>query len=115
MTSSSFDTLVRDYLKERYDESPTWASMLGLTEYDEHSEDLSAEAFRRRDEEVVSWIKRLRAVGDAELNPAERIDRDAIIASLRGRELMSANSRAMRSRVAISSSRAKGSRVHGAL
>jgi len=88
VTSAPFSSLVKEYLDERYDESPTWASMLGLTAYDERSEDLSAEAFRRRDAAVLDWTKRLRAVGDDALDPDERIDRDVILASLRGRELM---------------------------
>ena len=88
MTSAPFSSLVKEYLEERYDESPTWASMLGLTAYDERSEDLSAEAFRRRDAAVLAWTKLLRAVGDEALTPDDRIDRDVILASLRGRELM---------------------------
>lgn len=87
MTSAPFASLVKSYLKERYDESPTWASTLGLTAYDERSEDLSAEGFRRRDASVIEWTKRLKAVPDEELSPDERIDRDVILASLRGREL----------------------------
>ena len=88
MTSAPFSSLVKDYLTERYEESPTWASMLGLTAYDERSEDLSAEAFRRREAAVVDWTKRFAAVENAALTPDERIDRDVILASLRGRELM---------------------------
>jgi len=88
VTSAPFASLVKDYLDERYEESPTWASMLGLTAYDERSEDLSAEAFRRRDAAVLAWKKRLAALGDDTLTPDERIDRDVILASLRGRELM---------------------------
>ncbi len=88
MTSAPFSSLVKDYLADRYEESPTWASMLGLTAYDERSEDLSAEAFRRRDAAVLDWTKRFAAVPDDSLTPAERIDRDVILASLRGRELM---------------------------
>ena len=88
MTSAPFSSLVKDYLDERYEESPSWASMLGLTAYDERSEDLSAEAFRRRDAAVLDWTKRFAAVTDDSLTAAERIDRDVILASLRGRELM---------------------------
>jgi len=88
VTSAPFSSLVKDYLTERYEESPTWASMLGLTAYDERSEDLSAEAFRRREAAVVDWTKRFAAVENAALTPDERIDRDVILASLRGRELM---------------------------
>jgi len=61
--------------------------MLGLTAYDERSEDLSAEAFRRREAAVRDWTKRLAAIPDDGLSPDERIDRDVILASLRGREL----------------------------
>lgn len=86
MPSAQFASLAQSYLKERYDESPSWASMLGLTEYDERTEDLSAEAFRRREAEVLEWTKRFRAMDDG-LSPDERIDRDVILSSLRGREL----------------------------
>jgi uncharacterized protein (DUF885 family) len=88
VTSAPFLSLVKDYLADRYEESPSWASTLGLTAYDERSEDLSAEAFRRRDAAVLDWTKRFAAVQDATLTPDERIDRDVILASLRGRELM---------------------------
>jgi uncharacterized protein (DUF885 family) len=88
VTSAPFSSLVKEYLDERYDESPSWASTLGLTAYDERSEDLSAEAFRRRDAAVLAWTERLKAIGDDTLAPDERIDRDVILASLRGRELM---------------------------
>ena len=87
MTSAPFSSLIKDYLLDRYEESPTWASMLGLTAYDERSEDLSAEAFRRRETAVLEWTKRFAAVPDDGLTPDERIDRDVILASLRGREL----------------------------
>jgi uncharacterized protein (DUF885 family) len=87
VASAPFSLLVKQYLEERYDESPAWASMLGLTEYDERSDDLSAEAFRRRDAAVLEWTKRFGAVPDDALDQGERIDRDAVLASLRGREL----------------------------
>jgi uncharacterized protein (DUF885 family) len=87
VASASFASLVEDYLTERYDESPSWASMLGLTAYDERSEDLSAEAFRRREARVLEWTERFRAVPDALLSADEHIDRDVVLSSLRGREL----------------------------
>src|SRR5437660_1259047 len=62
--------------------------MLGLTAYDERSEDLAAEAVRRRAAAVLDSTKRLRAGGDDALDPDERIGRDVIRSSLRGRELM---------------------------
>ncbi|HEV8535711.1 MAG TPA: DUF885 domain-containing protein [Candidatus Limnocylindria bacterium] len=88
MASAPFASLVTSYLKERYEESPAWASTLGLTAYDERSDDLSAAAFRRREAQVLEWTMRFRAVPDDAIAAAERIDRDVILASLRGRELM---------------------------
>jgi uncharacterized protein (DUF885 family) len=88
VASAQFSALVKDYLDERYDESPTWASMLGLTAYDERSEDLSADAFARRDAAVLEWTKRFGAVPDESITPDEVIDRDVILSSLRGRELV---------------------------
>src|SRR5207245_1804374 len=87
VTSETFASLVQSYRNERYDESPSWASMLGLTAYDERSEDLSAEAFARREAQVVEWSRRFRALNDG-LAREEQIDRDAILSSLRGRELL---------------------------
>ena len=83
MPSASFASLVKSYLDERYEESPSWASTLGLTAYDERSDDLSAQAFERRDARVVEWSRRFRAVTEAELDPSERIDRDVVLSSLR--------------------------------
>jgi uncharacterized protein (DUF885 family) len=85
---SSFASLVDTFLKEEYDDSPTLASSLGLTEYDERLDDTSAAAFRRRIESDDSWLTRFTGVAAAELDPAERIDRDLLISVLRGRQLV---------------------------
>jgi uncharacterized protein (DUF885 family) len=84
---SSFASLVDTFLKEEYDDSPTLASGLGLTEYDERLDDLSAEAFKRRIESDDAWLERFRGASEADLAPAERIDRDLLISVLRGRQL----------------------------
>src|SRR5437867_1776601 len=85
--ASAFASLVDTFLKEEYDDSPTQASSLGLTEYDERLDDLSADAFERRIESDDEWLARFRGAGEAELAPAERIDRDLLISALRGRQL----------------------------
>lgn len=86
--ASSFASLVDTFLKEEYEDSPTQASSLGLTEYDERLDDLSAAAFRRRIESDDAWLGRFRGVGDADLSPAERIDRELLVSVLRGRQLV---------------------------
>lgn len=84
---SSFTDLVETFLKEEFAESPVQASSLGLTDYDERLDDLSADAFRRHEERSAAWLKRFRALPDDTLSPAERIDRDFVASILRGREL----------------------------
>ena len=85
--ASSFASIVDTFLKEEYEDSPTQASSLGLTEYDEKLDDLSTEAFKRRIESDDAWLARFRAVTDADLSAAERIDRDLLVSVLRGRQL----------------------------
>ena len=86
--ASSFAALVDTFLEEAYEDSPTLASSLGLTDYDERLDDTSAGSFRRRIERDGAWLGRVRAVGDAELSPAERIDRDLLVSVLHGRTLV---------------------------
>src|SRR2546422_7900993 len=84
---TSFASLVDTFLREEYDDSPTMASTLGLTEYDERLDDLSADAFGRRIESDNEWLARFRGAGEADLAAAERIDRDLLISVLRGRQI----------------------------
>ena len=86
--ASSFPGLVDTFLKEEYEDSPTQASALGLTEYDERLDDLSAAAFKRRIAADDAWLARFRGVADDGLSPSERIDRDLLISVLRGRQLV---------------------------
>jgi uncharacterized protein (DUF885 family) len=85
---SSFASLVSTFLKEEYDDSPTLASSLGLTEYDEKLDDTSATAWRKRIASDDAWLDRFKAMADAELTPSERIDRDLLTSVLRGRQLV---------------------------
>jgi len=75
------------FLEEEYRDSPVMASGLGLTQYDEELDDLSAAAFARREERDRAWLRRFRAVPDDGLGTAA-VDRDFLIAILRGREIL---------------------------
>ncbi len=85
--SSAFASLVDSFLEREYEESPTLASSLGLTEYDERLDDTSAAAYEQRRESDLEWLRRFRAVADDGLAPSERIDRELLVSVLRGREL----------------------------
>ncbi len=87
MVPSAFASLVDSFLKEEYEDSPTLASSLGLTEYDERLDDTSAAAYERRRVSDLEWLRKFRAVADEGLASAERIDRDLLVSVLRGREL----------------------------
>src|SRR5438445_10462547 len=85
--ASPFASLVETFLKEEYDDSPTLASSLGLTEYDERLDDTSAARFRHRIERDDAWLDQFRGVGEADLSQDERIDRELLVSVLRGRQL----------------------------
>ncbi len=77
--------LVDDFLQTEYRHSPTLASSLGLTGYDDLLDDLSATAFELRESDWAAFLARFAALPDTELSADERIDRDLAIAMLRGR------------------------------
>lgn len=85
---SPFATLADRFLAEEFEASPVLASSLGLTEYDERLDDLSASAIERKQASDAEWLLRFRAVPDDGLSAAEQIDRDLLIGILRGREIL---------------------------
>jgi uncharacterized protein (DUF885 family) len=85
---SGFDEVVDEFLAEEFEESPVQASALGLTEYDDRLDDLSAEAFERRDARAKRWLGRFAALPDEGLTADERIDRDLGKAMMAGRTVM---------------------------
>ena len=84
----SFSALVDSFLEEEYADSPVMASALGIPGHDEQLDDLSAGAFDRRERSAQEWLHRFREVPDDGLSADERIDRDFLVAVLRGREIV---------------------------
>lgn len=79
-----FKQLVDDFLANEWDISPISASILGLTQFDEQMDDMSAEAFRRRDADAAEWLKKFESAG-GDLAFDDEIDRQLAISALRGR------------------------------
>jgi uncharacterized protein (DUF885 family) len=79
-----FASLVDEFLKNEFETSPVTATTLGLTDYDERLDDLSADAFRKRDSDAAEWLGRFEAAAEG-LSEADEIDRQLAIATLRGR------------------------------
>jgi uncharacterized protein (DUF885 family) len=85
---SDFDGVVEEFLGEEFEDSPVQASGLGLTEYDGRLDDLSAEAFERREARAKRWHARFAGLPDAGLSADEGIDRDLALAMMAGRLVM---------------------------
>src|SRR5829696_1368287 len=83
-----FAALVDEFLAEEFDRSPTYASALGLTDYDTRLDDMSAETFDKADADAETWLERFSRVPDADLDADEQIDRDLAISVLKGRTIM---------------------------
>jgi uncharacterized protein (DUF885 family) len=83
-----FDRLALELATDQLAANPTLASSLGLTEYDELLPDLSAEAIASRERSDDEWLTRLEELPDAELDADERIDRELVTMTLRGRRVL---------------------------
>ncbi len=84
---ADFARLVDDFLANEYATSPVLATTLGLTDYDERLDDLSAAAFEKRDADAVAWLARFNAVDPATLSFDDQIDRELAMATLTGRTI----------------------------
>jgi uncharacterized protein (DUF885 family) len=63
-------------------ESPTYATSLGVHDYDRQIEDLSLAAADRRAREAGAFLARLEAIPEAALSPADRVNRAILRRSL---------------------------------
>ena len=82
-----FAQLARAFLDEEYDQSPTFASSLGLTQYDEQLEDLSEAAFIRRTQRTAHWMEQFGSLDTGDLGFDDAIDRDLATSSLHRRAI----------------------------
>jgi uncharacterized protein (DUF885 family) len=83
----SFADLAAQFLDEEHAANPVRASYLGLTQYDDQLDDLSAEAIEADAARSAAWFDRFTALGDDELTFDEAIDRDLAVAQLRERAI----------------------------
>ncbi|MCA1823034.1 MAG: DUF885 domain-containing protein [Frankia sp.] len=87
-TGREIDALIESFITEELTENPARASALGVEGYDDKLPDLTADGFARRDAQTDDALTRFSALRDEDLDAAERIDRDLVLAMLRGRQLM---------------------------
>ena len=82
------DDLIDDFLAAEWEHTPVRASMLGIDGYHDRLGQFTADAFAQRERSDAEFLDRFRALADDGLSLDERIDRDLVIATLRGRQVM---------------------------
>ncbi|HZG94209.1 MAG TPA: DUF885 family protein, partial [Mycobacteriales bacterium] len=82
------DPLIDALLADEFAAAPTLASALGADGYDDLLPDLTGSAIRAREARDDQWAARFSALPDDALSPDERIDRDLVLSTLRGRRAM---------------------------
>jgi len=85
---ASIDDLIDRYLAERWREYPVAATSVGIDGYDDKITDYSLDAIHRRYDLEDEWHARFSAIGDDGLSLDQQIDRDLIVSTLRGMQIM---------------------------
>jgi uncharacterized protein (DUF885 family) len=88
MSNPALATTLDELLAADFAASPVSASGVGLSDYDDRLDDVSADAMRARDAAAATFLARLDSVPDEGLTADEAIDRDLARAVLRGRLIM---------------------------
>src|SRR5438876_2637502 len=86
--AESIDALIDRYLVERWREYPVAATSIGVDGYDDKLTDYSLEAIERRHSREDTWLSRFAAIADNGLSLDQQIDRDLIVSTLRGMQIM---------------------------
>ena len=80
--TEDFKALTDDYWAYVMRENPTFASAIGVHDYDDKLPDISLAAEDRRAGVAAAYLKRLDAIADAGLTPADRINKAILRRSL---------------------------------
>lgn len=74
VVQAQFDKLVDDYFAYEFRLSPSWATDIGVHDYDGQLEDLSSQAMDERARKDKEYLKRLEGFEVEKLNSASRLD-----------------------------------------
>ncbi len=77
-----FDRAIDQLMAREFEESPVWASLLGVDGYDARLDDCSAEGFGRRSSEDEVWLQRFAGTDPEGLSFDQSIDRALVLAHL---------------------------------
>lgn len=87
-TDPAFDQLIDGFIAEELAANPTTATALGVPGHDDRLPDLTAAGFAGRAASEDHWAGRFAAQDPAGLEPDQRIDRELVLMTLRGRAIM---------------------------
>ncbi len=87
-SSHDLEGMLQQFIGEEFDDSPVLASFAGADGYDHLLGDFSAPARRRRTSRDREWHASFSDLPDDALDADQRIDRDLVISTLRGRVLL---------------------------
>jgi hypothetical protein len=86
---SRFGDLARSFLAETFQDSPVLASQLGVDGFDDRLDDLSEAAFADRSRRSAAWLETFDGLAESACETFdERLDRDLIRSTLRGRAIL---------------------------
>jgi uncharacterized protein (DUF885 family) len=85
---SDLDVLIDRFLGHEMSQAPTRATSLGIDGYDDQLGAFAGADFARRARQDKEWLARFEEVPAAGLSLDERIDRDLVVSTLRGRAIM---------------------------
>ena len=88
MTDNEFDSVLEEWITDELTLSPVAATYLGADGAHGELDDLTEEGIRRRIASDGRWHERLSAVGEEGLSPAQRVDRSAVLSTVRGRQIL---------------------------
>ncbi|MDP9266049.1 MAG: DUF885 domain-containing protein [Chloroflexota bacterium] len=80
----AFSDLISAYIEGRFALEPVAATVAGVHDHDEHLGDLSSGGFAARRSFVDLWLRHFAAHDEAALSPGEQVDRELLLADLRG-------------------------------
>jgi len=78
----TFHQLVDAYFEDYFKANPSQATSVGFHQYDQQLEDFSPAAHRRNRLKLLAYLKEFQALSPATLSPADRDDREIMIASI---------------------------------
>jgi uncharacterized protein (DUF885 family) len=84
MVGTLIEATVKTLLDDRFALDPVSATVMGNHSFDHRLGDFTAAGFAARNELTEDWLRRFTNMGQDSLDPYQRVDRDLVLAELRG-------------------------------